>query len=41
MKKAKALSVPSSKYNEEGLPTADLDYGTVSDQDFMTSSSTG
>ena len=32
MKEAKALSVPSAKYNEEGLKTAELDYGTVSDQ---------
>jgi len=41
MKEAKALSVPSAKYNEADLPSAQLDYGAVSDQDIMTSSVNG
>ena len=41
MKEAKALSVPSAKYNQADLPSAQLDYGAVSDQDIMTSSVNG
>ena len=41
MKEAKALSVPSARYNEEDLPNTQLDYGAVSDKDIMTSSVNG
>eukprot|EP00090_Calanus_glacialis_P003190 TRINITY_DN12342_c0_g1_i2.p1 TRINITY_DN12342_c0_g1~~TRINITY_DN12342_c0_g1_i2.p1 ORF type:complete len:601 (-),score=144.37 TRINITY_DN12342_c0_g1_i2:513-2315(-) len=41
LKEAKALSVPVAKYTEEGLPTVELDYGSVSDKDIMTNSSNG
>jgi len=41
LKEAKALSVPVAKYTEEGLPTVQLDYGSVSDKDIMTNSSNG
>ena len=42
LKEAKAISVPTAKYSEEGLPTTQLDYGSVPDQDIITqSSSTG
>jgi len=35
LKEAKALSVPVNKYTEEGLPTVDLEYGSVADKDIM------
>jgi len=41
MKEAKALSVPVGKYSEEGLPTVQLDYGSVSDKDIMSNSVNG
>ena len=41
LKEAKALSVPVAKYTEEGLPTVQLDYGSVSDKDIMSNSSNG
>ena len=41
MKEAKALSVPSAQYNEEDLPSVQLEYGSVSDKDIMTSSVNG
>jgi len=41
LKEAKALSVPLAKYTEEGLPTVQLDYGSVSDKDIMTNSTNG
>ena len=41
MKEAKALSVPSAQYNEEDLPSVQLEYGSVSDKEIMTSSVNG
>eukprot|EP00092_Neocalanus_flemingeri_P029488 GFUD01032018.1.p1 GENE.GFUD01032018.1~~GFUD01032018.1.p1 ORF type:complete len:595 (-),score=152.26 GFUD01032018.1:267-2051(-) len=41
MKEAKALAVPVAKYTEEGLPTVQLDYGSVSDKDIMSNSTNG
>jgi len=41
MKEAKALSVPSARYNSVDLPHTDLDYGSVSDQAIMTNSING
>lgn len=41
MKEAKALSVPSAQYNEEDLPSVQLEYGAVSDKEIMTSSVNG
>ena len=41
MKEAKALSVPSAQYNEEALPSVQLEYGSVSDKEIMTSSLNG
>ena len=41
MKEAKALSVPSAQYNEEDLPSVQLEYGAVSDKEIMTSSFNG
>ena len=33
--------MPVAKYTEEGLPTVQLDYGSVSDKDIMSNSSNG
>ena len=41
LKEAKAISVPLSKYSEEGLATTQLDYGSVPDEDIITQSATG
>jgi hypothetical protein len=35
LKETKAVSVPKSKYTEEDLPSVDLEYGTISNQDIM------
>lgn len=40
LKETKALSVPKNKYTEEDLPTVNLDYGIVSDQDIMNTGET-
>jgi len=37
LKEAKALQVPLAKYTPEDLPTVNLNYGSVSDTDMMTS----